>query len=127
MSIFSHLFRGTTGLKSFFDEHSALLTNGDQLRKWTMLPNQTTRGIHADETELAQETEVAEAVPAASATVPASLDVLYASEFVSDYNYPDGTIVGPGHLMKQWEVRNSGPVIWPKGTEVQDANVSSDL
>ena len=125
--MFSHLFRGSTGLQSFFDEHTALLTNGDQPRRWTMLPNQTTHSIHTDETELAQETDVAKTVPAASATVPASLDVSYASEFVSDHNYPDGTIVGPGHLMKQWEVRNSGTVAWPKGTEVQDANASNDL
>jgi len=49
------------------------------------------------------------ATPAPSPTPPC----LPGLEFLSDLNYPDGTLVAPGSLIeKEWQVRNNGSCAW---------------
>jgi DNA-binding XRE family transcriptional regulator len=52
--------------------------------------------------------------------VPPSLDALTQGDragFVTDVNYPDGTLVAPGmHFVKTWRVQNVGDEPWLKGS-----------
>jgi len=41
-----------------------------------------------------------------------------ASEFVKDVNFPDGSIVAPGSLVKHWLLKNSGSTQWPEGSKL---------
>jgi next-to-BRCA1 protein 1 len=41
------------------------------------------------------------------------------AEFVNDVNYPDGSTIAPGiTLIKQWQVKNTGPIQWPEGSKL---------
>jgi hypothetical protein len=40
------------------------------------------------------------------------------SQFVQDVDYPDGTIVTPGSLVKHWLIKNAGSVQWPEGSKM---------
>lgn len=40
------------------------------------------------------------------------------AEFVQDVNIPDGSVVAPGAVVKQWRVKNSGASKWPEGSKL---------
>jgi len=40
------------------------------------------------------------------------------SEFVQDVNFPDGTVVLPGKLIKRWLLKNSGSLKWTEGSKL---------
>jgi next-to-BRCA1 protein 1 len=42
----------------------------------------------------------------------------FATEFVQDINIPDGSVVAPGTVIKQWRIKNSGATKWPEGSKL---------
>jgi len=41
------------------------------------------------------------------------------AEFVKDLNYPDGSSISPGiTFIKQWQLKNTGPIGWPEGSKL---------
>jgi poly [ADP-ribose] polymerase 7/11/12/13 len=41
-----------------------------------------------------------------------------AAEFVQDVNIPDGSVVVPGAVVKQWRLKNTGATKWPEGSKI---------
>jgi hypothetical protein len=41
-----------------------------------------------------------------------------AAEFVQDVNIPDGSVVVPGTIVKQWRLKNTGAARWPEGSKI---------
>jgi len=41
-----------------------------------------------------------------------------AAEFVQDVNIPDGSVVVPGTVVKQWRLKNTGAAKWPEGSKI---------
>ena len=47
-------------------------------------------------------------------------DTCYNSEFISDVNYPDGTVVkGGAEIAKVWSIKNTGTCTWDDGFSLQ--------
>jgi hypothetical protein len=42
----------------------------------------------------------------------------HAADFVQDVNLPDGAVVLPGPVTKQWQLKNTGSVKWPEGAKM---------
>jgi hypothetical protein len=42
----------------------------------------------------------------------------FAAEFVQDVNIPDGSVVAPGTLIKQWKLKNTGSAKWSEGSKI---------
>jgi len=42
----------------------------------------------------------------------------FAADFVQDVNIPDGSVVGPGTVIKQWKLKNAGSAKWPEGSKI---------
>jgi hypothetical protein len=59
-------------------------------------------------------------ITSAAAIVPTLGDTCFNAEFVTDVNYPDGTVVkGGAEIAKTWRLKNTGTCTWDDGFSLQ--------